>query len=101
MIYDQLWEEANQEKEQFERAVRSTAFRRRVDPWIQPLKALDKELRLAQRQVRQAAEEYRRVVIEKGLVQIPDQKQETPTPLKKEQEQVLKRQDSLTEVKVQ
>ena len=45
--YDELWEEANKEKEEFERAVRATAFRRRVDPWIQPLKALDKELRLA------------------------------------------------------
>ncbi|CAL6100418.1 Kinase [Hexamita inflata] len=83
-VYDTLWEEANKEKEEFERAVRATSFRRRVDPWIQPLKALDKELRLAQRQVRQAAEEYRRIVIEKGLVQL-DQVRALETPSEKVQ----------------
>ena len=85
-----MWEEANKEKEEYERAVRATAFRRRVDPWIQPLKALDKELRLAQRQVRQAAEEYRRVVIEKGLVQVDTTKSENESPMVQKKEEVKK-----------
>lgn len=87
-----MWEEANKEKEEYERAVRATAFRRRVDPWIQPLKALDKELRLAQRQVRQAAEEYRRVVIEKGLVQVDTTKSENESPMVQKKEEVKKEQ---------
>lgn len=64
---DIAWEAANRDKESFERAVRSTAIRRRLDPWVQPLKALDKELRLCQREVRKSAEEYRRLVLRIGL----------------------------------
>lgn len=61
--YDEAWEAGNRDKEMFERAVRCTAVRRHLDPWVQPLKALDKELRMCQREVRKAAEEYRRLVV--------------------------------------
>jgi len=61
--YDEAWEAGNRDKESFERAVRCTAVRRHLDPWVQPLKALDKELRMCQREVRKAAEEYRRLVV--------------------------------------
>ena len=55
--------------------MRTTAFRRRVDPWVQPLKALDKELRLCQSAVRKAAENYRRMLIENGVLTLEN---ETP-----------------------
>ncbi|KAH0577485.1 Kinase, CDC7 [Spironucleus salmonicida] len=76
-VFQQQFALANGEKEEYERAVRQTAMRRRVDPWIQPLKALDKELRLVQRQVRKQAEEYRRCVIEKGVLLLDDDMQQS------------------------
>ncbi|TNJ26452.1 Kinase, CDC7 [Giardia muris] len=81
-VLDEQWEIANRDKESFERAVRATAIRRRLDPWIQPLKGLDKELRLCQKDVRRAAEEYRRVVLSLGLLS-HEAEGETPHPEKK------------------
>lgn len=69
-VLDQQWEIANKDKETFERAVRATAVRRRLDPWVQPLKALDKELRICQKDVRKAAEEYRRTVLSLGIIDL-------------------------------
>lgn len=69
-VLDQQWEIANKDKETFERAVRATAVRRRLDPWVQPLKALDKELRICQKDVRKAAEEYRRAVLSLGIIDL-------------------------------
>ncbi|GIQ88631.1 hypothetical protein KIPB_010927, partial [Kipferlia bialata] len=36
---------ANQDRESWNRCIRQSAIRRRCDPWVQPLKALDRDLR--------------------------------------------------------